>query len=117
VSGELGIFEELKAAVEAQTGEIRALREEVAALHERVEPTRDVYTVKDLWLLEGGSKLCTFASYQKNRHLPPPDGYVHRMRAWKRETARHFLSSFDVQVARRGRPASPASDQGEERPA
>jgi hypothetical protein len=114
---ELGIFEELKAVVVAQTGEIRALREEVAALHEKVEPCRDVFTIRDLWLLEGGSKLCTFASYQKNRHLPPADGYVHRMRAWKRETVRRYLSSFDVQVSRRGKPASPALGIEEERPA
>ena len=117
MSGELGIFEELRAAVEAQTGEIRALREEVAALHERVEPTRDVYSIRDLWMIEGGSKLCTFASYQKNRHLPAADGYVHRMRAWKRETVRRYLSSFDVQVSRRGAPASPAGVTREEQPA
>ncbi len=78
---------ELKASVEAQTAEIQSL-------YEKVEPLKSFYTIRELWRLLGGPDLCTFASFQRSRDLPPPDGYFRKQRAYKRETVLAYMAKF-----------------------
>ncbi len=92
----MGALEDLASKVDANTAAVAALRDEIATLHERVEPMKAVYTVDDLWELMGGKRLCSLVSFKKSR-LPPADGYYHRRRAYKRETVRAYLDSMLLQ--------------------
>jgi hypothetical protein len=102
----MGVLEEILEAISAQTLEIRTLREEIATLHERVEPIKDIYTIKEFWLLMGGLQLCSFKSFQKSKDIPRADGYYRRMRAYRRETIRGYMRKFTVRAPVRRGPGS-----------
>ncbi len=82
-----GALESLSESVEALRKTVEQQTEEIRSLHERVEPLKSFYSIKELWRL-------LVASFQRSRDLPPPDGYFRKQRAYKRETVLAYMAKF-----------------------
>ena len=83
----MGILETIAEKVDAQATAILELGGMVAALSEKVSPTREVYSLADLAALPEAPSLKTL---RKNQARQPnggkPDGYRGREKCWYRET-------------------------------
>lgn len=82
-----GAIEQLTALVEAQTATLAGLADLVRGLSDRINPTRETYTLADLAVLPESPSLKTL---RNNPDRQPnggvPDGYAGSKKAWRRET-------------------------------
>ena len=99
-----GLLESLAEKLDAQAAAIAELGGVVAALSEKITPTREIYTLIDLTTLPESPTLNTL---RKNQARQPnhgkPDGYRGREKCWTRET---------VEAWRRELSAAPAGGVG-----
>ena len=99
-----GLLESLAEKLDAQAAAIAELGGIVAALSEKIEPVRQVYSLADLAALPESPTLNTL---RKNQARQPnhgkPDGYRGREKCWHRET---------VSAWRRELSAAPAGGVG-----
>ncbi len=83
----MGAFEELTAAVQAQSEQLAALTAELAELRRLVKPTRETYSLRDLAELPESPSLKTLRNrpeLQPNRGQP--DGFRGAQKAWRRSS-------------------------------
>lgn len=81
------ILEDLLLAVETQSAKIDLLREEVRELQQKVAPSREIFTLRDLAELPEAPSLKTMRNrpeLQPNRGQA--DGYRGAQKAWRAET-------------------------------
>lgn len=82
-----GILESFAEKIDAQAAAIAELGGVVAALAEKIEPTRQVYTLTDIAALPESPSLKTLRNNQARQpNGGKPDGYRGREKCWHRET-------------------------------
>jgi FtsZ-binding cell division protein ZapB len=87
-----GLFEDLQAAVAAQTKTIAELALAVEGLKEKIAPTREVFTLREIAELPEAPSLKSLQNWRSTApwKLPGhgrPDGYSRNgLAAWRRET-------------------------------
>lgn len=99
----MGAIEALQAAVEAQSTVIASLTTEVMQLREKIEPTRETYTLADVAALPESPSLKTLRNYPARQpNYGKPDGYVGSRKAWYRETVEAWRRQLSPAPGGRG---------------
>jgi hypothetical protein len=105
----MGILEELRDEVHALNEKIEKQNAEIMELREKIQPSREVYTLKDLADLPGVVSLKALQNYRRSapQRLPghgKPDGFAHNGEAaWRRETVMAWLAELAPNPFGRGR--------------
>ena len=100
----MGVLESIAEKQDALAAAIAELGGVVAALSEKITPTREVYTLRDLAELPESPSLKTLRNNQARQpNHGKPDGYRGREKCWTRET---------VEAWRRELSAAPAGGIG-----
>jgi hypothetical protein len=82
-----GALESLAEKVEAQAAAIAELGGIVAALAEKIVPTREIFSLRDVAELPESPPLATLRSHPARQpNHGKPDGYRGREKCWRRET-------------------------------
>jgi hypothetical protein len=83
----MGLLEDVALKLDTLLAETVALKTEIAALHDRVMPDREIFTLRNIAALPGSPSLKTLRNCpdRQPKH-GQPDGYAGREKAWRRET-------------------------------
>jgi hypothetical protein len=82
-----GILEELAEAIHSQSRQLEALTAAVSQLREKVQPTREIYTLRDLAERPEAPGLKTLRNCpDRQPNAGQPDGYRGAQKCWYAET-------------------------------
>lgn len=83
----MGVLEDLVSAIEAQSAKIDALAAEVGQLREKVAPSREIFTLRDIAALPESPSLHTLRNNPgRQPNGGQADGYRGTQKAWYRQT-------------------------------